>query len=80
MDNSDLLGTEVYGFEFKDSSALGFSTSMKHYIGKIGTVILIDDRDGTFKLKFGTNSFWYPTALLEANRVDQIIKTTYEIY
>lgn len=69
----ELIGKKVKGFKFESNENLVYYRYMGKYIGKIGYVTKKYD-DGTCRIDFGGNYFFYPIDQIEDHLVEEETK------
>ncbi len=80
----ELKGKKIYGFKF-EANYLAYASSMDAYIGEIGLISEVNDRDVC--VKFSDTSWFYPKQGIEKHfvkskkaQVAKPISQIYEIY
>ena len=82
MENQELIGKKIKGFEFNSKNSVSFASSMKDYVGEIGEIIDVDSVSVRVKFNNG-DTWWYPLPLALGNiekEIDNQISEYYEIY
>lgn len=74
MENKELIGKKVKGFEFEieKSRCFFFTEQMYEYIGKLGTIIHYRKRCNSYTVEFEDGRKWnYPAELIEQHLVEE---------
>jgi hypothetical protein len=79
MENEELIGKKIRGFEFDKINSISFANSMSYYIGEIGEIINADSVSVQVEFLDGC-AWWYPFPLALSNIEKDQISEYYEIY